>query len=84
MSRASSNLPWYHQSRRLGQAFGTDGHGTAVALPRSQGEPQGYSDVLTLKQTAADAVSGTLTHTQCWWCGSMYGSKTYAADGKLE
>ena len=50
----------------------------------SEGEPNGYDDSLTLKQTAADAVSGSLTHSQYWWCGSMYGSKTYAADGKRE
>ena len=50
----------------------------------SEGEPNGYDDSLTLKQTAPDAVSGSLTHSQYWWCGSMYGSKTYAADGKRE
>lgn len=49
-----------------------------------EGEPQGYSDVLKLKQTAHDAVSGTFTHSEYWWCGAMYGSRTYAADGKLE
>ena len=47
-------------------------------------EPQGYHDVLTLEQTAPAAASGTLTHSEYWWCGSMYGSKTYAAHGKRE